>query len=47
MAAVSVQWQKGDILMLDNMLVAFARKPFSGQRKFVMATGEMINSDEC
>lgn len=26
------QWQAGDILMLDNMLVAHGRKPFTGKR---------------
>ncbi len=29
--------------MLDNMLVAHARSPFSGPRKIVVAMGEMIN----
>ncbi|MBD2385751.1 non-ribosomal peptide synthetase [Cylindrospermum sp. FACHB-282] len=37
-------WQKGDILMLDNMLVAHGRNPYEGQRKIVVAMGEMINS---
>lgn len=30
-------WQPGDVLMLDNMLVAHARTPFSGPRKVVVA----------
>ncbi|MCA1323719.1 TauD/TfdA family dioxygenase [Herbaspirillum seropedicae] len=30
-------WQAGDVLMLDNMLVAHARTPFSGARKVVVA----------
>jgi alpha-ketoglutarate-dependent taurine dioxygenase len=29
---VLVAWQKGDVLMLDNMLVAHGRKPYSGPR---------------
>jgi alpha-ketoglutarate-dependent taurine dioxygenase len=33
-------WQSGDILMLDNMLVAHARNPFSGPRKVVVAMAE-------
>lgn len=30
-------WRPGDVLMLDNMLVAHARTPFSGPRKVVVA----------
>ncbi|MEH2171962.1 non-ribosomal peptide synthetase [Nostoc sp.] len=39
----SFTWQKGDIIMLDNMLIAHARNPYIGQRKIVVAMGEMIN----
>ncbi len=33
-------WQAGDILMLDNMLVAHARKPFQGERRVSVAMAE-------
>lgn len=33
-------WQAGDVLMLDNMLVAHARQPFKGPRKVVVAMAE-------
>lgn len=33
-------WQTGDVLMLDNMLVAHARTPFKGPRKVVVAMAE-------
>ncbi|WCN12348.1 TauD/TfdA family dioxygenase [Marinomonas mediterranea] len=33
-------WQKGDIMMLDNMLVAHARGTFKGDRKVVVAMAE-------
>ena len=39
--AVSFPWQQDDLLMLDNMLVAHARAPFSGRRKIVVAMGRM------
>lgn len=39
----SFPWQKGDIIMLDNMLAAHARNPYLGERKIVVAMAEMIN----
>ena len=33
-------WQEGDILMLDNMLVAHGRRPFVGQRKILVGMAE-------
>jgi alpha-ketoglutarate-dependent taurine dioxygenase len=30
-------WQKGDVLILDNLLTAHGRMPFSGARKIVLA----------
>ena len=37
---VSFRWQAGDVLMLDNMLVAHARAPFKGPRKVVVAMAQ-------
>ncbi len=45
-AAVSFAWREGDILMLDNMLTAHGRKPYSGPRKIVVAMGEMMKQAE-
>lgn len=36
---VAFPWEKGDLLMMDNMLVAHGRNPFSGARKIVVAMG--------
>jgi hypothetical protein len=43
-AAVSFPWQQGDILMLDNMLTAHARNPYTGPRKILVAMGEMFDN---
>ncbi|MCG8362965.1 MAG: TauD/TfdA family dioxygenase, partial [Pseudanabaenales cyanobacterium] len=43
-AKVSFPWEQGDILMLDNMLIAHGRNPYVGPRKIVVAMGEMIDS---
>ncbi|NRA72968.1 MAG: TauD/TfdA family dioxygenase, partial [Gammaproteobacteria bacterium] len=39
--AVRLQWQAGDLIMVDNMLTAHARDPFKGERKIVVAMGDM------
>lgn len=36
-AAVRFTWQKDDVLMLDNMLVAHGRRPFTGARRINVA----------
>jgi len=38
--AISFPWQEGDVLMLDNMLAAHARAPFTGPRKVVVAMAQ-------
>lgn len=37
---VTFPWQEGDILMLDNMLVAHGRSPFVGDRKVVVGMSQ-------
>jgi amino acid adenylation domain-containing protein len=44
--AVQFAWQEHDILMVDNMLVAHGRQPFSGPRKIVVAMGEMVGQND-
>jgi len=39
--SVAFSWQEGDVLVIDNMLVAHSRSPFTGPRKIVVALGDM------
>ncbi|MBD2500016.1 TauD/TfdA family dioxygenase [Anabaena azotica] len=39
-------WQKGDFLLLDNILAAHARNPFVGERKLFVAMGEITSYTE-
>lgn len=41
-AQVNTSWQKGDVLMLDNMRAAHGRNSYKGNRKIIVAMGEMI-----
>lgn len=40
---VAFSWKKGDILLLDNMLVAHARAPYTGPRKVVVGMAEAVS----
>ncbi len=40
---VEPPWEAGDMIALDNMLVAHARRPFKGERKILVAMAEMVN----
>ncbi|KAF7767738.1 hypothetical protein PCIT_a3825 [Pseudoalteromonas citrea] len=42
--AIRFDWQQGDILMLDNMLIAHARDEFEGKRKIGVAMGDMFQN---
>jgi len=39
---VSFTWQRGDVLLLDNMLTAHAREPFVGQRQILVGMSEPV-----
>ncbi|WP_137169584.1 non-ribosomal peptide synthetase [Marinomonas sp. FW-1] len=44
--AVRFDWQKGDVVMLDNMLAAHARDPFKGERKIAVAMGDIYRQSD-
>jgi hypothetical protein len=37
---VQFTWQKGDLLLMDNMLVAHGRNPYTGARRIIVGMGE-------
>ena len=43
---IAFPWQVGDLLMIDNMLVAHGRQPYAGTRKILTAMGEPLNGDQ-
>lgn len=43
--AVTFPWQPGDLLMLDNMLVAHGRTPFVGSRRVLVAMAEPFGNE--
>jgi len=42
---ISFPWQRGDVLLLDNILTAHARAPYAGQRKILVAMAEPYTRD--
>jgi alpha-ketoglutarate-dependent taurine dioxygenase len=45
-ATISFPWQTGDLLMLDNMLVAHGRAPFSGPREILVGMAEPVSEEQ-
>ena len=41
---ISFAWKEGDVLMLDNMLVAHGRAPYVGPRKILVGMSELYDS---
>lgn len=45
-ATVSFPWQKSDLLMLDNMLVAHGRAPYAGAREILVGMADPVSQDQ-
>jgi alpha-ketoglutarate-dependent taurine dioxygenase len=45
-SAVEFEWRAGDVLLLDNMLVAHGRRPYSGPRKILVGMAEAHRGDD-
>jgi alpha-ketoglutarate-dependent taurine dioxygenase len=41
---VSFPWEKGDLLMVDNMAVAHGRTPYEGERKILVTMGDAYSA---
>ena len=43
---VQFTWERGDVLMVDNMLTAHSRRPFLGERKILVGMAEPFRGSE-
>jgi alpha-ketoglutarate-dependent taurine dioxygenase len=41
---VEFPWDAGDMIVVDNMIVQHARRPFEGERKILVAMGRMMDA---
>ncbi len=43
---VALPWERGDVMVLDNVLTAHGRNSFAGERKILVALGDMASFGE-
>lgn len=43
---ISFPWQRGDVMLLDNVLTAHGRAPYAGRRQILVAMAEPCSRDE-
>ena len=43
---IPIRWQKGDIVVLDNMLTAHARAPYAGTRKILVTMADPFTRED-
>jgi alpha-ketoglutarate-dependent taurine dioxygenase len=43
---ISFPWERGDLLLLNNLLTAHGRNSYMGERQLLVAMGEMANFDD-
>ncbi|MEU6540191.1 TauD/TfdA family dioxygenase [Streptomyces sp. NPDC047000] len=46
-ATVREPWRRGDLLLVDNILAAHGRDPFTGDRRIAVAMGEPVDLADC
>jgi len=46
-ATVRRPWAPGDVMIVDNLLAAHGREPYSGDRRVVVAMGEPVELADC
>lgn len=44
--SIDFPWQKGDVLMVDNMLISHARNPYEPPREMFVVMGDIMHADQ-
>jgi alpha-ketoglutarate-dependent taurine dioxygenase len=45
-AMVTFRWERGDVLMVDNLLAVHARRSYTGSRRILVAMAEPLNAHD-
>lgn len=44
--AIAFEWQRGDVLLLDNFLTSHGREPFEGEREILVAMSDLYTNHQ-